>query len=378
MAIDAATLTALAKLEAARLGFALAGVTTPDPPPHLDVYRSWIAAGRHGQMAYLSSERGLERRADPRRILPECESILVVGLRYPPPLPLRIPGARVAAYAQGQDYHDLLPARLEMLVATLQEAAATRFAYRTYTDTGPILERELAQRAGLGWIGKNTCLIHPHLGSYLLLGEALLALPLVPDPPFLPDHCGTCTRCLDACPTGCILPDRTLDAARCVSYLTIELKGSIPTDLRPAVGDWLFGCDVCQEVCPWNRRAQPPSAESAFQPSRAPATPAPADLLPLVPDELRQAFAGTPVLRPKRRGLLRNAAVVAGNQRQASAVPALARALLSESEPLVRAHAAWALGRIGGPPARQALTQALQLEADPTVGAEIQAALWES
>ncbi len=372
MPLDAAALTALAKSEAARLGFALAGVTTADPPPHLDVYRSWLAAGRHGQMAYLAGERAEAHRANPRQILPECESILVVGLRYPFPSKSTASGARVAAYAQGQDYHDILPARLEILVETLQSAAAVRFPYRIYTDTGPLLERELAQRAGLGWIGKNTCLIHPRLGSAVLLGEALLGLSLTPDAPFLPDRCGTCTRCIEACPTACILPDRTLDAARCISYLTIELKGSIPQDLRPAVGDWLFGCDVCQDVCPWNHRAEPPSADPTFD--RIP-VPAPAEMLPLGRGELQQALAGSPILRPKRRGLLRNAAVVAGNQHQESAIPALSQALLTEAESLVRGHAAWALGRIGGPIAHQALQQALGQESNPAVRAEIQSAL---
>jgi len=374
MTVDAARLSSLAKEEGARLGFALVGVTTPHPPAHVDVYRSWIAAGRHGQMAYLASERGLARRSDLRQILPECQSVLVVALRYDQPGPAQAQGARIAAYAHGRDYHDVLPERLERLLAALRQAAGVDFPYRIYTDTGPILERELAQRAGLGWIGKNTCLIHPRLGSYLLLGEALLALPLAPDPPFLPDRCGTCTRCVDACPTGCILPDRTLDASRCISYLTIEHKGTIPADLRPAIGDWLFGCDICQEVCPWNRRAEAPLPDPGDDP--LPRLEA-ADILCLGPESLRKTYAGTPVVRPRRRGFLRNAAIVAGNQERPSAIPALTRVLLDDSEPLVRAHAAWALGRVGGPSAREALAQALQREGDPSVCAEIKAALVE-
>jgi epoxyqueuosine reductase len=382
------TLTHAIKSEASRLGFALVGVTTPDPPPHLTVYEGWLGAGRHGEMGYLATERARQRRADPRLILLEagaqCHSILVLGMRYPAaglPSPGEVPASenqpvgRVAAYAWGEDYHTVLVGRLQQLVAFMENRLGTTFPYRIYTDTGPVLERDLAQRAGLGWIGKNTCLINPQAGSYFLLGEVLLGLTLEPDAPFEADRCGSCTRCLEACPTGCILPDRTIDARRCISYLTIELKGPIPTELRPAVGGWIFGCDICQAVCPWNQRFARSEGDAAFAPR--PGLPAPPLVgeLSLTPQEFARKFKGSPVKRARRRGYLRNVAVALGNVGGPSALPALSQALMQDGEPLVRLHAAWALGRIGSAAARQSLQAASRRETHPEVSAEIQAAL---
>jgi epoxyqueuosine reductase len=366
--VDRRALTRFAKDEALRLGFAFAGVTTPDPPPHLEVYRRWLAAGRHGEMGYLARDRAVARREDPRRILPECRSILVVAAPYDPAPPSSRLG-QVAAYARGPDYHEVLIERLGGLMAALEEHLARPFAFRLYTDTGPILERELAQRAGLGWIGKNTCLIHPRQGSYLLLAEALLDLELEPDAPFTADHCGTCTRCLDACPTSCILPDRTIDARRCISYLTIEVKGAIEPELRPAVGNWLFGCDICQQVCPWNVRFAPPQAIPSTHGG-------PVDAHDVLEGEgLMEQLRGSALHRAGRTGLTRNAVIVAGNAAAADLVPALIRRLRDDSDAVVRAHAAWALGRIGDVVSRQALAEALPVEQDPTTKAEIEAAL---
>jgi len=238
--------------EAHRLGFILAGVTTPDPPPHFPAFENWLTQGRHADMAWLASERSRARRADPKQILPECKSILVLATPYnsanrPPISAHQVienanpsaemggPQGGIAAYALGEDYHLVLPPRLQTLVQFIETQVGGPVPNRAYTDTGPLLERDLAQRAGLGWIGKNTCLIHPRAGSYFLLAEILLGLDLDPDPPFPTDHCGTCTRCLDACPTDCILPDRSLDARRCISYLTIENKADIPAGLRPLI-----------------------------------------------------------------------------------------------------------------------------------------------
>jgi epoxyqueuosine reductase len=374
------------KSETRRLGFTLAGVTTPDPPTHFDVYQDWLAADRHGQMSYLATERARQRRADPRLILPECRSILVLGLPHDPPASpaagiraaddpdSKIYG-RVAAYAWGKDYHTVLRSKLEALVAFIEAQVGQAVPHRWYTDTGPIMERDLAQRAGLGWIGKNTCLIHPRQGSYLLLAEILLGIELEPDLPFTSDHCGACTRCLEACPTSCIRPDRTLDAQRCISYLTIELKGPIPLDLRPQMGDWVFGCDICQLVCPWNLRFAPSHGHPALAPR--PGVPKP-DLIRemgLTPESFNRKFKGSPVERPRRRGYLRNIAVALGNRKDPAAIPVLARVLKDEPEPLVRAHAAWALGQIGGEPAWQALEKARGIERDPEVLKEIEAAL---
>ncbi len=377
------------QIEARRLGFDLVGVTTPDPPPHADVFEAWLEAGRHGEMDYLATKRSRQRRCDPRQIMPECRAILVLGTRYPAPASNHPPPGpeahgQVAAYAWGDDYHDVLPTRLQALVAFIEARLGHPVPHRWYTDTGPLLERDLAQRAGLGWIGKNTCLIHPRQGSYFLLAEILLGLELEPDAPFVTDQCGTCTRCLEACPTACILPDRTLDARRCLSYLTIELKGAIPQALRPALGDWVFGCDICQQVCPWNLRFAAPEGDPAFAPRPSlphPSLPHPnlAESLSLTPADFNARFKRSPVRRAKRRGYLRNLAVAAGNANRVAADPAallaLTRLLEAEPEALVRQHAAWALGQIGGPAAHDALAQAARREKDPAVLDEIHAAL---
>ena len=258
-------LTARVKAEAKRIGFELVGVTGPAPPSHLDVYHQWLAEGRHGGMNYLADERALKRRSDPLQILPECQSILTVAVNYFPGDHQHVENTpRVAAYAQGDDYHDVLIERLEQLARFIETRVGGSVPHRKYTDTGPLLEREFAQRSGLGWIGKNTCLINPSHGSYLFLAELLLGVQLEPDTPFEEDHCGTCTRCVDACPTSCILPDRTIDARLCISYLTIEHKDFVPHELREKIGDWLFGCDICQQVCPWNRFSLP-TKDPAFQ-----------------------------------------------------------------------------------------------------------------
>jgi epoxyqueuosine reductase len=334
-----------------QLGFLLAGVTTPVPPPHLTTFEHWLDQGRHGAMDYLATERSRTRRADPRQILPGCQSILVLATPYDPPLPLgEEPGERgqIAAYARNEDYHDVLPARMKVLVQFIEEQVGGPIQNRWYTDTGPILERDLAQRAGIGWIGKNTCLIHPRQGSYFLLSEILLDLPLEPDTPFTTDHCGTCTRCIEACPTDCILPDRTLDARRCISYLTIELKDDIPEGLRGKLGSWVFGCDICQQVCPWNRFAE--EGDPAFGKENS--------LLPLVEElfiskqEFNQRFKLSPVKRAKRRGYLRNVAVALGNTGDMYALPVLQSAL-NDEEPMVREHAQWAIEEISNRENRQ-------------------------
>ncbi len=332
------------KEKSSQLGFILAGVTTPDPPPHLSTFEHWLAQGRHGTMEYLASERSRIRRADPRQILPECKSILVLATPYNSSRPMGEElGVRgnIASYAWGEDYHDVLPARMQELVQFIEEQIGKPVKSRWYTDTGPILERDLAQRAGIGWIGKNTCLIHPKHGSYFLLSEIFLDLTLEPDPPFVTDHCGTCTRCIDACPTDCILPDRTINAARCISYLTIELKEEIPPELRDRIGDWVFGCDICQRVCPWNRFAT--EGDPAFAETK-PVQPLQEELSSSA-QEFNQRFKGSPIKRAKRRGYLRNIAVVLGNTGDIHALPVLQDALNHE-EPLVREHARWAIEKI--------------------------------
>ncbi|GAB4499260.1 MAG: tRNA epoxyqueuosine(34) reductase QueG [Anaerolineales bacterium] len=336
-------LTQAIKEKTRQLGFILAGVTSCDPPINFNIFQNWLDANHHAAMDYLASERSRSRRANPRLILPECKSILVLALPYSPNAESGMQKAefKIAAYALGNDYHDIIPPRLQEIVQFIEEQIGHPIPNRYYTDTGPILERELAQRAGLGWVGKNSMLINPQKGSTFLLAEILLGIELEYDEPFQTDHCGTCTNCIEACPTQCILPNRTIDSNRCISYLTIENKGDIPKDLRPSMQNWVFGCDICQQVCPWNRFSPP--ADSALKPSIP--LPIPTDDLFLTPFEFNQRFKRSPIKRAKRRGYLRNLAVAVGNNGSETDLPALKKAVQDE-EALVSEHAEWARQKI--------------------------------
>jgi epoxyqueuosine reductase len=304
------------KGQARHLGFDLVGIAPVEPSDYAEFYQHWLEQGYAGKMGYLCRPDAVAKRRDPRLIMPEARSAVVVAMSYYQGSPPSTRTShdekrgRVARYAWGDDYHEIMWERLDRLLEFVQGQADRPVSGRRYVDTGPILERELAVRAGLGWFGKNTMLINPRLGSWLLLGELLLDLELDVDPPFATDHCGTCTRCVDACPTRCILPERTLDASRCISYLTIELKSpDMPDALQPLVGEWVFGCDVCQEVCPWNRFAGP-TQEPAFQPRPDVPKLDLADVLAMDDATFLQRFKGSPLKRAKRQGLQRNAAVV--------------------------------------------------------------------
>jgi epoxyqueuosine reductase len=387
--VDPARLKLQVQAEAQRLGFALCGVTRPAPPPHLGVFQAWLAAGRQAGMSYLADPQAAARRADPALILPGCAAIIVLGMEYPDrahepaghtdPEPPQPPAYTVARYAQDEDYHRVIPARLEELARFLNDCAGQNAPYRVYTDTGPILERDLAQQAGLGWIGRNTCLIHPRLGSFFFLAEIFTTLALPADQPLARDYCGSCARCVQACPTGCIRPDRTLEAGRCIAYQTIENKGPIAPDLRAGLGGWVFGCDICQTVCPWNRFAPRAPAGGLTLAQLL------ADLR-LTPAGFNQKYRASPISRAKRRGYLRNLAAALGNARRAEAVPALIAVLQGEAEALVRGAAAWALGQTLSAPedapggevrdaARAALESALEREPDADARAEMAAAL---
>ena len=304
-------------------------------------------------MDYLARADARQRRADPKLILPECKSILVLAYPYEP-APALTPNpspeergelkGKIAAYALTDDYHLFLKEKLQAIVDFIETEIGHPVPNRWYTDTGPILERDMAERAGLGWIGKNTCLINPKAGSYFFLAEILLGIELPIDEPFTSDHCGTCTRCIDACPTQAILTDRTLDANLCISYLTIENKGEIPEELRPQLGEWIFGCDICQQVCPWNGKALQRSSAQTFEHSIKSEQNL-IEELSLTPQEFNKKFKNNPVKRAKRRGYLRNVAVALGNVGGPTAIPALKEAL-NDIEPLVRDHAKWALDRI--------------------------------
>lgn len=336
------------KEEAHRLGFSLAGFTSADPPPHIFTFDNWLKAGHHGEMHYLENERNRKRRANPKSILPECETILVLAMPYMNPDSTRQPAGdakligRIAAYAWGDDYHEVIPAKLRLLMDFIEQKVGHTVPNRYYTDTGPLLERDLGQRAGLGWIGKNTCLINPRKGSYFFLAEILLGINFEQDAPFLQDFCGTCTRCIEACPTHCILPDRTIDARRCISYLTIELKDSIPKTIRPYLGNWIFGCDLCQIACPWNRFASA-EVDTSFSPRPKVPFPNLFKEIQLSPHAFNQKFKNSPVKRAKRRGYLRNSAIAMGNSNHPDALTILQSAL---KDPEIQEHAAWAIQKI--------------------------------
>ena len=343
-----AKLTQKIKNEARKEGFILAGITSLAPPPHHSTYLEWVDAGRHASMGYLADERARTRRATPGLILPEAKSLLILAFPYPDPklAPVKsTSGAagRISAYAWEDDYHLRLKEKLQNIVSFIEKEVGHKIANRWYTDTGPILEKDLAQRAGLGWIGKNTCLINPQNGSYFFLAEIFLGIELPPDKPFTSDHCGTCTRCIDACPTQAILPNRTLDAKRCISYLTIENKGEIPEELRPKIADMVFGCDICQTVCPWNKKNDTKLGENEI---RIDPHPNLVEELSLTPQEFNKKFKNNPVKRAKRRGYLRNVAVALGNTNDSAAISALEKAL-NDSELLIREHARWALKKKG-------------------------------
>jgi epoxyqueuosine reductase len=360
------------KQQAHKLGFTLVGITTPDPPARMEVYQAWLEAERHAGMAYLARPEAVHKRADPRRVFDPCQSIIVTGTLHSTSSLNDSTDYQIARYALGDDYHDVLIERMKQLLVAIEQRLGRSLEHRMYTDTGPLLERELAQRAGLGWIGKNTCLIHPQLGSYFLLAELMLDLPLEADQPFDHDRCGTCTRCIEACPTNCILPDRTLDASRCISYLTIENKGPIPGDLREKIGNWLFGCDICQEVCPWNLRFAQSVADPKFARRDVFHQTSLTDLLHLSPGSWQKTLVGSPLTRPRRKGLVRNACVVAGNHAQETRIGDLAVVLENDPEPLARGHAVWALRQIDHPQARKLLEDHILKDEDPYVRQELQ------
>ncbi len=341
-----ATLAGLAKAHAFALGFDLVGITSLGSATTADAFDAWIAAGRAGDMHYL--ERGAEQRRDTRRPLPGTTHAIVVALDYGG----KEPSGPVARYARGLDYHDVMEARLRELRVRLEVDAGRAILGKAYVDTGPLLERDLARRAGLGWFGKNTNLLNPTLGSFFFLGALVVDLELAVDAPFESDRCGTCTRCIDACPTDAIVAPRELDATRCISYLTIEQKGEISPEFREAVGGLLYGCDICQEVCPFNIKFAQELKVPEFAPREAlvgkGARAAARTLLAMTPDEFSVAFKGSPMKRAKLRGLKRNAAVALGNVGDTDDVDLLTRAL-DDPESLAREHARWALQRIAPP-----------------------------
>jgi epoxyqueuosine reductase len=327
---------------AREMGFDSCRVGACAPPPHATEFRNWLREGTAGEMHYM--ERSKEKRCDPQKVLPGARSIIVVALNYFQGDTIRPSKGgttgKIARYAWGDDYHNVITARLDKIDNFLGGFDGRQ---KCYVDTGPILERDYAAQAGIGWHGKSTMLIDPRLGTWFFLGEILTTLDLPPDDP-QPDRCGKCERCIKACPTGAITAPHQLDARRCISYLTIELKGSIPLEFRPLIGNRIFGCDDCLDACPWNRFAKT-SREHAFSARHTTTDISLRDYLKLDDAEFAVLFRNSPIKRVKRRGFLRNVCVALGNVGDLSDLPALEQ-VATDPEPLIAEHAAWAVNQI--------------------------------
>lgn len=334
------------KTEANRLGFSHIGFTDSDAPAHFNLFIDWINHGYAANMGYMSRPDTIAKRKDPTLILPGCKSIISLALPYTPSKvgDQKDHFPKIATYAVGVDYHNVIPDLLEKLVVFIKdEVHPFEIEHRVYTDTGPILEREVAQTAGLGWIGKNSCLIIPGTGSYFFLAEILLNFPFEADIIFEKDFCGNCTRCLDNCPTSCILPNRTIDANRCISYLTIENRGITPEELRPKIDGWVFGCDICQQVCPWNIKFSKDPDPNFFRPSD--------DIqnfnldteLLLTKSQFKNKYSNSPISRAKHNGYKRNLLIAAGNHFRPELTSTI-RAMMNNDENIeLRELAAWVL-----------------------------------
>lgn len=365
--------TAAVKAAARQSGFELVGIAPAVSPPGFANFQAWLRAGFAGEMNYLPRREAAYEH--PRSVSESVRSLVMLGMNYctEEPRPAGQHQGRIARYAWGTaDYHDLLRTKLRMLADFLHEQTPG-CTTRGVVDTAPLLERDFARLAGLGWFGKNTMLINKRAGSWLLLGALLTDVDLEPDAVHVTSHCGTCTRCLDICPTSAFEQPYVLDARKCISYLTIESRSVIPPDLREGIGGWLFGCDLCQDVCPWNRKA-PRTNVAEFQP-RDQMNPADClAILTMTLDQFEEWFAKTPLERPGYDGLRRNAAIVLGNQGDSAAIPALI-SLLHDPSPVVRGAVVWSLGKLGGELAEHSLTELNRREQDEHVRNEIRSAL---
>jgi epoxyqueuosine reductase len=363
---------------ARELGFERVGFAPASPPARADTFRRWLSEGKAGTMTYLN--RSADRRSDPQLVLPGARTIISVAQSYFSgrlPADIRNDPSRglIASYAWGHDYHDVLLKKLEALADFISSLPSSFILHpssfqKAYTDTGPLLEREFGERAGIGFIGKNTLLIAPKMGSTFFLGEIITTLELPPSPLAAMPSCGSCTRCLDICPTHAFPTAFVLDSTLCISYLTIELKGVIPRALRSKMGNHIFGCDDCQDCCPWNQRFSTETREAAYRATLERQAPHLAGLARLSEAEFKEKFVHSPVLRPGYAGFLRNVAVALGNWATPEALDAL-EPLLIHPSPLVRLHAAWAAAQIPGQAARLRLQTMSETEQDPAVHEEI-------
>ena len=359
------------KEKALEIGFDLIGISPVDSFPENQFYKEWLARGFAGEMKYMEKEP--EKRENIRKILPDARSVVSCGLNYNTNYPYSMNETDqekgwISRYAWGDDYHDIMKKKLQILLDFIKANSPQEIEARVYVDTGPVLERVYGKYSGIGWFGKNTCLINQKVGSWIFVGEIITNLELDYDSP-APDRCGTCTRCIDACPTGALLEPYVLDSRLCISYLTIEYRGMIPLEHRDKTGNNIFGCDICQDVCPWNRRAKV-TDESLFKPRDGLYNPDLASLSQITEEDFRRVFKGNPIKRAKRNGLLRNIVVAMGNSGLKEFIPYL-KELLKDKDPLIRAHSAWALSKLEGEDSYDTLSNHFDVESDPMVREEI-------
>jgi epoxyqueuosine reductase len=369
--VDIVSLTKSVKGKALELGFDLVGVSPVDSFPEIQFYKRWLARGFAGEMRYM--ERDPEKREDIGKIVPGAKSVISCGVNYNTEYPYSVDESDrnkgwISRYAWGDDYHDVMNERLLSLEGHVREYAPKDIRSRVYVDTGPVLERVYGKYSGIGWYGKNTCLINQDIGSWIFLGEIITDLELDYDSP-VPDRCGTCTRCIDACPTSALIEPYVLDSNLCISYLTIEFRGRIPFGLREKLDNNIYGCDICQDVCPWNREAKVSESES-FRPRDPLYNPDLIFLSQLSIEEFRRVLKNSPIKRAKRSGFIRNVMVAMGNSGNKAFIPHIEEALKDE-EALVRTHAAWALWKLVGDQSFDKLSKHLNVEADDLVREEI-------
>jgi len=373
--VDTVSLTKSIKDKALEIGFDLVGISPVDSFPENQFYKEWLARGFAGEMKYM--ERDPEKRENIKNILPDARSVISCGMNYNTDYPYSIDQTDknrgwISRYAWGDDYHDVMNERLLLLEGHVREIAPKDIKSRLYVDTGPVLERVYGKYSGIGWYGKNTCLINQDIGSWIFLGEIITDFELDYDSP-VPDRCGTCTMCIDVCPTNALRNPYVLDSNLCISYLTIEFRGKIPFGLREKMDNNIYGCDICQDVCPWNRKAKVSESES-FQPRNPLYNPDLVYLSRLSIEEFRRVFKNSPVKRAKRKGFLRNVMVAMGNSGSEAFIPYIEEAL-KDDEPLIRAHAVWALWKLEGNESYDTLSKHLNVETDNSVREEIESIL---
>ena len=373
--MDTVSLTKSIKDKALEIGFDLVGISPVDSFPENQFYKEWLARGFAGEMKYM--ERDPEKRENIKNILPDARSVISCGMNYNTDYPYSIDQTDknrgwISRYAWGDDYHDVMNERLLLLEGHVREIAPKDIKSRLYVDTGPVLERVYGKYSGIGWYGKNTCLINQDIGSWIFLGEIITDFELDYDSP-VPDRCGTCTMCIDVCPTNALRNPYVLDSNLCISYLTIEFRGKIPFGLREKMDNNIYGCDICQDVCPWNRKAKVSESES-FQPRNPLYNPDLVYLSRLSIEEFRRVFKNSPVKRAKRKGFLRNVMVAMGNSGSEAFIPYIEEAL-KDDEPLIRAHAVWALWKLEGNESYDTLSKHLNVETDNSVREEIESIL---